>query len=56
MAVLQAGGDGTAPVLKTNFFNKFIKSRQIRVWFDPNNAAEFFDDIHGYASNLVSRY
>jgi hypothetical protein len=52
---------GTAPVIQTKvwlvkFFNNFIKSRQIRVWFDPNDEAEFFDDIHAYASNLVSRY
>jgi hypothetical protein len=56
-AELEAGAE---PVQKTKgwlvaYFDNFLKTRKIRLWFDHEDKLEFYDDIQAYASNLVSR-
>ena len=51
---------GSQPVLKSeawlsDFFNSFLHSRSIRLWFESDVKPIFFDDVQSYASNLVSR-
>ena len=48
------------PVIKDevwlkDFYDKFLATRQIRLWFDPEDKPSFFDDMNAYAANLVSR-
>ena len=52
---------GAEPIAKNEawlvgFFNDFLKTRKIRLWFDPKDKVNFFDDIQAYASNLASRW
>ena len=51
---------GSQPVLQSeawlsDFFNSFLDSRSIRLWFDSDAKPTLFDDVQSYASNLVSR-